>query len=96
MQRLFGTMVLAMAIWATAPALAAERTVTLAVDNLWCATCPYIVRTVLQKVPGVQHVEVSFENRIAVVTFDDAKTDIIALTQATADVGFPSEPLATN
>ena len=96
MQRLFGTTVLVMAVWATAPVFAAERTVTLAVDNLWCATCPYIVRTVLKKVPGVQHAEVSFENGIAVVTFDDAKTDVTALTQSTEDAGFPSEPLATN
>ncbi len=93
MQRLFGTTVLVMAVWATAPVLAAERTVTLAVDNLWCATCPYIVRSALQKVPGVQHAEVSFENRIAVVTFDDAKTNVAALTEATAQFGFPSRAL---
>ena len=32
----------------------------------------------------------------AIVRFDDDTTDVTALTQATADVGFPSKPLATN
>jgi mercuric ion binding protein len=78
------------ALLASAAATAAERTVTLAVDGMTCASCPYIVRTVLQEVPGVAHAEVSYAERTAVVTFDDAKTTVTALTQATAGVGFPS------
>jgi mercuric ion binding protein len=72
------------------PAWAGERTVTLAVDNISCASCPYIVKRTLANVPGVSDVEVSFEERTAVVTFDDAKTDVAALTQATQSMGFPS------
>ncbi len=34
-----------------------EQTVPLAVGNLFCATCPYIVKQVLAKVPGVRVVE---------------------------------------
>ena len=33
----------------------------------------------------------SFEKLEAVVTFDDAKTSVQALTKATADAGYPSE-----
>lgn len=36
-------------------------------------------------------VEVSYEKREATVTFDDAKTTVQALTQATADAGYPSD-----
>ena len=71
-------------------ATAAERTVTLAIDGMTCASCPYIVRTVLQEVPGVARAEVWYAEKNATVTFDDARTTVAALTEATAGVGFPS------
>ena len=69
---------------------AAERTVTLAVDGMTCASCPYIVKQVLAGVSGVRAVAVSFPEKKAVVTYDDGKTSIAVLTAATTDVGFPS------
>ena len=80
---------------ANPPALSAERTITLSV-KMWCASCPYIIKQTLTQVPGVLDVAVSFDDQVAVVQFDDDETDVSALTQATADIGFPSEPLATN
>jgi mercuric ion binding protein len=77
------------------PASSAERTITLSVD-MWCASCPYIIKQTLARVPGVLDVAVSFDDQVAIVQYDDHMTDVAALTQATADVGFPSEPLATN
>jgi mercuric ion binding protein len=52
------------------------------------------VRTVLQEVPGVARAEVSYAEKMAVVTFDDATTTVAALTQATAGVGFPSRVIS--
>ena len=72
------------------PASAGEQTITLAVDNMSCASCPYIVKRTLADVPGVRDVKVSFRKRTALVTFDDAKADVVALTQATGSMGFPS------
>ena len=72
------------------PVLAAERTVRLAVDSMWCAGCSYIVKKTLAGVPGVTAVDVSMAEKAAVVTFDDAETDVARLTEATAGVGFPS------
>ena len=44
----------------TAPAVfATERTVTFAIDNMTCASCPYIVKTSMAAVPGVSTVAVS-------------------------------------
>tara|TARA_B100000614_G_scaffold116357_1_gene104461 strand:+ start:410 stop:670 length:261 start_codon:yes stop_codon:yes gene_type:complete len=83
-------MILASILAGTA-AVAAQRTVTLAVDGMTCASCPYIVKQSLSRVPGVERVEVSYADKRAVVTFDDSKTDVAALTKATASVGFPSE-----
>ena len=77
------------------PALSAERTVTLSVD-MWCPSCPYIIKRTLVQVPGVLDVKVSFDDQVAIVRFDDGRTSVAELTQATANVGFPSEPLATN
>ena len=77
------------------PALSAERTVTLSVD-MWCPSCPYIIKRTLAQVPGVLEVKVSFDDQVAIVRFDDGRTSVTELTQATANVGFPSEPLATN
>ncbi len=74
----------------TAPAAAGGQTVTLAVDGMTCASCPYIVKRTLAEVPGVSEVKISFEKKTAVVTFDDAKTNVAALTKATEGVGFPS------
>lgn len=71
----------------------AERMVVLAVDDMSCVTCPYIVKQSLLRVPGVHAVEVSFEDKTAAVTFDDAEAGIADLTAATADSGFPSRPI---
>ncbi len=72
-------------------ASADERTVTLEVDNLFCVTCPYIVKQALSRVPGVTEVEVSYQEKTAVVTFDDRETNAAALMAATAGTGFPSK-----
>ena len=87
------SLVAAMALLFTAEAWAAPRTVTLAVDNMTCASCPIIVGKALRQVPGVEHAAVSLDDKTATVRFDDAKTSIAALTEATAGAGFPSRPL---
>ncbi|MDI3467702.1 MAG: Periplasmic mercury(+2) binding protein, MerP [Nitrospira sp.] len=74
----------------SAPALAASKTVTLSVTGMTCATCPITVKKALNKVEGVEKSEVSFEKKEAVVTFDDAKTKVEALLEATKNAGFPS------
>ncbi len=73
-----------------APAFAASRQVTLTVPTMDCATCPVTIKVALMKVPGVSKAVVSYKHRTALVTFDDAKTDVAALTKATDGVGYPS------
>ena len=74
----------------SSPAWAATKTVTLAVPGMTCAACPITVKTALAKVDGVEKTEVSFEKLEAVVSYDDAKTTVAALTKATAGAGYPS------
>jgi periplasmic mercuric ion binding protein len=71
---------------------AAEKTVTLKVENMTCALCPITVRKSLEAVEGVQKADVSLIQHTAVVTFDDGKTNVDTLAAATTQVGFPSRP----
>lgn len=86
---LFAALVLAAMV---APAWAATRTVTLSVPGMTCAACPITVKKALTKVEGVIQVEVSFAEREAVVTYDDARTSVAALVEATANAGYPASP----
>jgi mercuric ion transport protein len=70
--------------------LGRHQTVTLSVPGMTCAACPITVKKALSKVEGVSQVDVSFEKREAVVTFDDAKTSVQKLTKATTNAGYPS------
>lgn len=72
------------------PVWAATQTVTLSVPSMTCAACPLTVKRALSKVEGVTKTEVSYEKKQAVVSFDDAKTNVQALTKATGDAGYPS------
>ncbi|MDZ7890021.1 MAG: mercury resistance system periplasmic binding protein MerP [Pseudomonas sp.] len=74
----------------TSPVWAATQTVTLSVPDMNCAACPITVKKALTKVPGVSKTEVSLDRREAKVSFDDAKTNVEALTRATKDAGYPS------
>jgi periplasmic mercuric ion binding protein len=77
---------------ASPAAMAADRTITLAVKNMDCAACPSIVKGSLEAVPGVAKVAVSYKERTATITYDDARADVNQLTSATTKAGYPSEP----
>lgn len=73
------------------PAFAAVKTVTLSVSNMTCAVCPITVKKALQKIPGVQKVNVSYETKEAIVIFDDTKASVVKLETATFEAGYPSK-----
>src|SRR5229473_8086826 len=76
----------------TAPAWASPKTVTLNVSGMTCEACPVTVKKALQKVPGVSNIDVQYEKKQVVVTFDDTKTNVDALVKATTNAGYPSQP----
>lgn len=88
MKKLFTS--LAVCTLVATPVWAAPKTVTLAVPGMTCAACPFTVKAALNKVDGVTGIDVKFEAREAKVTYDDAKTNVLALTTATANAGYPS------
>jgi mercuric ion binding protein len=81
-----------LSVLAAPAAYAGEKTVTLTVQNMDCAACPITVRASLEAVQGVEKVVVSLADKTAVVTFDDAKTALPALINATTNAGYPSAP----
>lgn len=89
MKTLVGAIGLALAC-CSVPGLAATKTVTLSVPGMTCAACPITVKRALDKVEGVDKVEASYEKKEAVVTFDDAKTKVKDLMEATKNAGYPS------
>lgn len=82
--------VLALSAALSAPAWAATQTVTLSVSGMTCAACPVTIKKALNKVEGVETIEVNLEKKEALVTFDDAKTTVEALLEATKNAGYPS------
>ncbi len=87
MKKLFLTATL---VVSAAAAHAAPQTVTLDVPGMTCAACPITVKKAISKVDGVSRVDVSYERRQAVVTFDDARASVQKLTQATENAGYTS------
>jgi periplasmic mercuric ion binding protein len=83
-------MLFGLSLLVSSAAFAGETTVTLAVQNMYCSACPITVKSSLEAVPGVDKVVVSYEEKTAVVTFDDAKTAVPALISATTNAGYPS------
>lgn len=71
-------------------AFAAEQTVTLAVDKMFCALCPVTVSKAMQSVEGVSAVDVDFKTKMAVATYDDAITDWQAIALASTNAGYPA------
>ncbi len=79
----------------TAAAWASPKTVTLNVSGMTCPACPITVKKALEKVSGVSKIDVQYEKKQVVVTFDDTKTNTDALVKATTDAGYPSHPEKT-
>ena len=72
MNKLIAHASFAVGIIASPAAMAADKTITLAVNSMDCAACPSIVKGSLEAVPGVAKVAVSFKGKTATVIYDDA------------------------
>lgn len=71
-------------------ALAGERTVTLAVDNMTCALCPITVSKAIDAVDGVVKVTVDYAAKRAVVRYDDTAATWKRIAEASTNAGFPA------
>ncbi len=88
----------ALAIAAFVPAaFAEERTIEIAVSELTCPSCSFIVASSMRGVPSVQINDFvdgpEFGQGIYGVTFDDAKTSVEDIIKAVAANGYPAQAL---
>jgi mercuric ion binding protein len=87
---LFGGLALAAALAAPHLSFAEQKTITFSVPSMTCSSCPITVRKALEKVPGVAKATATYEPKEAVVTFDDARTNVDKLLEALKNAGYPA------
>lgn len=66
------------------------QTITFAIKNMTCATCPITVKTAMSRVAGVKLVKIDFRAKTATVTFDAAITTPARIAAASTDIGYPA------
>ena len=76
---------------AAAPVFAAEQTVTFSVPGMTCASCPFIVESVMSGVEGVVTVTADADTRTALVVFDDAIASAEVIAFASTAAGYEAE-----
>lgn len=79
-----------LSLFSISSAFAEEQLVELILPSMNCAVCPVTVKKALEKVEGVNFVEVTYKTKIATVKFENTVTAIDALILATSNAGFPS------
>jgi mercuric ion binding protein len=57
------SLALGLLIISSGGAMAEQRTVTLAVDNMYCEACPYMVKKTIERVSGVSKITVSLKEK---------------------------------
>jgi len=67
-----------------------ETTVSFTIEKMTCATCPVAVKKAMQRVDGVEDVEVDYDLKTATVTFDASVTSANEIGNASTNVGFPA------
>lgn len=73
MKKVFALLVAALLL--SAVSVQAAQQVAMEIEGMTCALCPLAIKKSLAKVPGVKEVRVSFEEKKARLTVDDAVTD---------------------
>ena len=94
MKNAFLAIVFGVSLSAALPAISAEQTVSMNIERMSCALCPVTVRKAIERVDGVQHVDVDYDTKTATVTFDDSNTTTEEIAQASTDVGYPATPVS--
>jgi copper chaperone len=61
---------------------------TIKVEGMSCGHCVMRVKKAIEGVQGVKKVDVSLENKQAVVEFDEGKTDVEKIKAAIKDSGY--------
>lgn len=69
--------------------------VQLNISGMHCASCARLSELALGKVDGVSKADVSYDSKIAKVTFDEEKVSANNLIDAIADAGYKASVINT-
>ena len=83
-------------VFAMSAAHAAPQSTRIEIDTMMCGPDPHLIKAALLAVQGVATVDLSLETKTAVVSFDNAQTDIDKLMAAIATTGHASLPALSN
>jgi P-type Cu+ transporter len=75
--------------------MAQLQTINLPVQGMDCAGCTQTVQKAIEKLPGVNSVQVLLSSERATVTLDPAQVDIVSIRKAITNAGY-SVPLETS
>lgn len=67
-----------------------EQVQSFTIEKMTCATCPITVKKAMQRVDGVKDVDIDFDTKIAVATFDPTLTNADEIAAASTGVGYPA------
>lgn len=82
----------------SSPAFAEEQTVAIAVSELTCPSCSFIVASSMRGVPSVEINDFAegpeYGHGVYKVTFDDAEASVERIIEAVMANGYPAEVLS--
>ena len=67
-----------------------EQVQSFSIEKMTCAACPITVKKAMQRVDGVKDVDIDFETKTAIATFDPALTNADEIAAASTGVGYPA------
>lgn len=88
LKKILSATVLALLLGAVFAAHAAQRSVTLELEGMYCAMCPVTIKTALDFADGVIETKVSREPDEAVIRYDDARTSPAKLIEVVKQSGY--------
>ncbi len=88
-----------LALASSGGALAAQRTATIEVTGLYCASCPYIAAQAITDVASARIIDGFYDQQAQlaryVVEYDDEMTTVDDLVAATMQYGYPATLIET-
>ncbi len=70
------------------PTVTATEEATLALGDLWCTSCGWLIEETLKRAPGVAEAQVNFVRREARVVYDPERTDLRRLAGRVRRLGY--------
>ena len=67
---------------------ASEKTAEISLPTIQCGMCVRTIEKALDKLGGVINIDIDVENKKALVTFDDTKTDLLKIEDAITKAGY--------